>query len=89
VMAMLGSGSPWDRLLFVMQLLDGELPSGKLRNAIDVEFDAWGKAMAHSYVQPRRDQAARLAALWGRRPELLPRGFPKEVEYHLHAFSVI
>ncbi|WP_431127794.1 HEAT repeat domain-containing protein [Variovorax paradoxus] len=89
VIAMLGSGSPWDRLLFVMQLLDGELPSGKLRNAIDVELDAWGEAMAHSYVQPRRDQATRLAALWDRRPELLPRGFPKEVEYHLRAFRVI
>jgi len=94
VMAMLGSGSPWDRLLFVMQLLDGGLPSGKLRNAINIELDAWGKAMAHSYIQPRRDQAATLAALWARRAELmpsglLPHGFPNEIEYHLHAFRVI
>ena len=98
VIAMLGSGSPWDRLLFVMKLLDGEPPSGKLRNAINIELDAWGKAMANSYVQPRQDRAASLAALWGRRFELLPAnrpsgllpyGFPKEVEYHLLAFRVI
>jgi len=98
VIAMLGSGSPWDRLLFVMKLLDGEPPSGRLRNAINIELDAWGKAMANSYVQPRQDRAASLAALWGRRFELLPAnrpsgllpyGFPKEVEYHLRAFRVI
>lgn len=98
VIAMLGSGSPWDRLLFVMKLLDGELPSDKLRNAINIELDAWAKAMANSYVQPRQDRAASLAALWGRRFELLPAnrpsgllpyGFPKEVEYHLRAFRVI
>ncbi|MDQ0568435.1 HEAT repeat protein [Variovorax paradoxus] len=98
VIAMLGSGSPWDRLLFVMALLDGEPPSGKLRNAVNIELDAWVKAMAGSYVQPRSDQAARLAALWERRSDLLradrpagllPHGFPEEIEYHLRAFRVI
>jgi hypothetical protein len=98
VIALLGSGSPWDRLFFVLSLLDGELPSGKLRNAINIEIDAWGKAMANSYVQPRADQATGLSALWSRRSALLPanrpsgllpNGFPEEIEYHLRAFRVI
>jgi hypothetical protein len=98
IIAMLRSGSPWDRLLFVLELLDGEAPAGELADAITNELHAWVRAMANCYVQPRAAQSARLAALWnqkarllsiGRPRGLLPHGFPDLTDYHLRAFHVI
>ncbi|RST51758.1 HEAT repeat domain-containing protein [Variovorax sp. MHTC-1] len=98
VIAMLRSGSPWDRLLFVLELLHGEAPAGGLADAITNELHVWIRAMANCYVQPRAAQSARLAALWnqkarllpnGRPKGLLPYGFPELTDYHLRAFHVI
>ncbi|HEX7866417.1 MAG TPA: hypothetical protein VF555_15790 [Variovorax sp.] len=98
VMAMLGCGSPWDRLLFIFLLLDSKELSADLCRLVDVELDAWGKAMANSYVHPQSMQAERLARLWSRRAEwlseerprrLLPNGFPEPIEYHLRTYRVI
>jgi len=98
VMAMLGCGSPWDRLLFVLRLLEGGGLSASLCGSVTIELDAWGKAMDNAYVQPQAKQAAALTRLWSRRaqllpqkrpPGLLPRGFPDAVEYHLRTYRVI
>ncbi|PIF74924.1 hypothetical protein CLU95_2061 [Variovorax sp. 54] len=98
VMAMLRSGSPWDRLLFVMALMERGDLSGDLCHAVTIEVDSWCKAMANCYVPPKETQRAALAAFWSRREELLsqgrprallPYGFPSEVELHLRAFRII
>ncbi len=98
VMAMLRSGSPWDRLLFVMALMERGGLSGDLCHAVTTEVAAWSKAMVNCYVPPKETQRAALAAFWDRREELLsqesprallPYGFPSEVEFHLRAFRII
>jgi hypothetical protein len=98
VLAMLGCGSPWDRLLFVFELLDAGTPSGDLAVGVTNELHVWIKAMGNCYVQPLPWQSARLASLWMRRAQLLPderpkgllpHGFPELTEYHLRAFHVI
>ncbi|MGJ7500594.1 hypothetical protein ACSFBF_09560 [Variovorax sp. ZT5P49] len=98
VMAMLGCGSPWDRLHFVFLLLESKEISDTLCGFINVELDAWGTAMANSYVHPQAMQAENLAQLWSRRAELLPKerptrllpyGFPEPIEYHLRTYHVI
>jgi len=95
---MLGCGSPWDRLLFVLELLEGGAPSGELADGITNELHAWIEAMGNCYVQPQARQRARLASLWMKRAQLLPderpkgllpHGFPELTEYHLRAFHVI
>lgn len=98
VLAMLGHGSPWDRLLFVFERLDGgELPA-ELAATVTNEVHAWVEAMGSCYVQPSAPQRARLAWLWARRARwlsgerpkgLLPHGFPPLVDYHLRAFGVV
>ena len=98
VLAMLGCGSPWDRLLFVLELLEGGAPSGELADGITNELHAWIEAMGNCYVQPQARQRARLASLWTKRAQLLPderpkgllpHGFPEMTEYHLRAFHII
>ena len=98
VLAMLGHGSPWDRLLFVFELMEsGDLP-GDLAGVITNEVHAWVEAMGNCYVQPLAPQRTRLAWLWERRARWLsggrpkgplPHGFPPLVEYHLRAFHAI
>jgi hypothetical protein len=98
VLAMLGCGSPWDRLLFVFELLEAGTLSGDLADGITNELHAWIKVMGNCYVQPQARQSARLASLWMKRAQLLPderpkgllpHGFPELTEYHLRAFHVI
>lgn len=98
VMAMLRSGSPWDRLLFVMALMERGNLSNDLCHAVTIEVESWCKAMANCYVPPKETQKAAVAAFWNRRKELLseesprallPYGFPSEMELHLRAFRII
>ncbi|OUM00160.1 hypothetical protein [Variovorax sp. JS1663] len=98
VMAVLRSGSPWNRLLFALELLNGGMPDADLANAITNELHDWAGAMTNCYVVPQAAQSARLATLWsqkakllpdGRPRGLLPYGFPDLTEYHLRAFQVI
>lgn len=98
VLAILGHASPWDRLLFVFELMESGTLSGELNSTITNEVHAWVEAMGNCYVQPLAIQQTRLARLWDRRERwlsvegargLLPDGFPPLVEYHLRAFHVI
>lgn len=98
VMAMFGRGSPWDRLLFVLELLNAGDLSDDLAFAVTNELRAWVAAMANCYVGPQARQSERLASLWkeraallpaGRPKGLLPFGFPEEIEYHLRVFRVV
>lgn len=98
VIAVLRSGSPWDRLLFVLELLKSEVPTAELADAITNELHDWVAAMTNCYVQPQGTQSTRLATLWAQKAQLLPDkrprgllpyGFPELTAYHLHAFHVI
>lgn len=98
VLAMLGHGSPWNRLLFVFELMESGDLSEELASVVTNEVHAWGEAMGSCYVQPMTSQRERLAWIWDRRAQLLseerpkgllPDGLPPMVEYHLRAFQVI
>lgn len=98
VIAVLRSGSPWDRLLFVLELLKSEVPTAELADAVTRELHDWVGAMTNCYLQPQAAQSARLATLWAQKAQLLPDerprgllpyGFPKLTDFHLRAFHVI
>jgi len=98
VLAILGHASPWDRLLFVFELMEGGTLSSELDRTITNEVHVWVEAMGNCYVQPSSPQRVRLARLWDRRARWLSAerpsghlsdGFPPLVEYHLRAFEVI
>jgi len=98
VMAVLRSGSPWDRLLFVLELLASEVPTAELADAVTYELHDWVAAMTNCYVEPQATQSARLATFWAQKAQLLPDkrpsgllpyGFPKLIDFNLRAFHVI
>lgn len=98
VVAMLRCASPWDRLQFLLELLDYGPLSEELANLIGMEMLAWTGAVTSCYVAPDNEQRARLASLWSRKDALLsqapirkmvPHGFVAEAEFHLKAFAIV
>jgi hypothetical protein len=82
-------GSPWDWLLFILELLESEVLMAELAEAMTDELHSWSRAMTQCYVQPQATQRTRLARLWTQRARLLPHGLLKQTEVCLRQFHVI
>lgn len=97
VKAVLRIGSPWDWLLFILELPEGELLAAGLAQAMTDELHAWSQAVRACNVRPSAMHRESLARLWAQKARLLPdkyawdlpQGLLKQTELHLREFNVV
>lgn len=97
VKAVLRIGSPWDWLVFILQLPEREPLTAGLANAMTEELHAWSLAMSECHVQPPAAQRESLARLWTQKAGLLPdkyswdlpEGLLKQTELYLRKFHLV
>ncbi len=97
VKTVLRIGSPWDRLVFILEQPENERLAAGLAQDMTDELQSWSRAMWACNVRPPALHKEILARLWAQKAPLLPdkydwdlpQGLLKKTELYLRKFNVI